>query len=371
MNPEIESRLESIRREGRFRQCSIEHGVSFVHNDYLGLSNHPRILQAGKEALDLWGAGSRGSRLLGGHSRLFEETEAKVAHFFGSPDALFFSTGYLANLAAIGALSTLCERIYSDEKNHASLIDATRLSRIEKEIVPHRAWDTIAPTGKSLLVSESLFSMDGSVAPLEKIQNMVGPRHYLLVDEAHAVGVFKEEGRGLMEGHSPDWDRTIVNVTFGKAFGVAGAALLCSVQMKQWLVNEARTFIYTTAPSPIVVAMVQESLAVAREEGWRRQELWERSSLVREILTGTGALVEAREGFEGFSPIVILRLEGPDKALRFCENMRESGVDIRPIRFPTVPRGEERIRISLNLGVSRDNTEAMAEEVVKRWPTKQ
>jgi 8-amino-7-oxononanoate synthase len=369
----IQDRLAGLHSGGLYRRMSILQGAAFLDNDYLGLSLHPAIREAGKKALAQGRLGSRGSRLLGGHSEIFEALETKIATFFKSPQALFFSTGYLANLSIVQALSEVVDHIVSDEKNHASLIDAIRLSGTPKTIQPHQQWDVTPDLRRQscLFITESLFSMDGDVADLPTLEKLTASGdHFLLVDEAHAAGVFEEEGRGRVISSSTNWNQLAVTVTFGKAFGIAGAAILCSPEVKELVVNRARAFIYTTAPSPVVAAMVGASLDVVREESWRRRELWDRAREVRSFFHRseiTGYESGAGMGIEPRSPILPVLIPGEDRALRFCETMRESGFELKAIRYPTVPRGTERVRISLNLEASRDATQRMAKEVVKRW----
>jgi len=370
----IRQRLDSIRQSGLYRELSRPTGLSFIHNDYLALSTHPEILEAGHRALRDFGSGSRGSRLLGGNSAAFEDVEAKIADFFGSPAALFFSSGYLANLAVIQVLGGLVDEIVSDDRNHASLIDAIRLSGRPKKIVPHARWNELTGAreqNRRLLVTESLFSMDGDPVDAETILPVwQRTDSFLVVDEAHAAGVFPENGRGLVAPSIKEWSRVAVNVTFGKAFGVSGAAVLCSRELKELIVNQGRSFIYTTATSPVVVTMVGTALDVVDKESWRRVELWQRAEKVREILNAVNKPPVGKGSTSAWinrSPIIPFFVTGEDRALRFCQNMRESGLELRAIRYPTVSRGSERVRVSLNLGVSRENTEFMARELVRRW----
>lgn len=376
----IRERLESLKRESRHRLLFRHDPLSFSSNDYLGLSRHPEIVEAGKEALARFGAGSGGSRLLGGHSEMFEEAEERIARAFGAPTSLFFSTGYLANVALLQALGAASDRIFSDELNHASLIDGARLSGAPKRIVSHCQWSRIGSAellGRPLLVTESLFSMDGDLVPRADIEAVwrAARGSFLVVDEAHAAGVIGESGRGLFgdSGWSEEeWDRGARVITFGKAFGAAGAAVLCSPTTKDWLVNSARGFIYTTAPSPGLVAMAVKGMELALAATHRREELWARATRVREILGRAQAawgkpLPEAVGPWGKRSPVVPFRIPGNGNVLRFCQNMGQLGLGLRAIRYPTVPVGTERLRLSLTLGVSREETERMAEEVVRQW----
>lgn len=376
----IRERLAALRRANRFRELSLPAGDAFADNDYLGLSRHPEVLAAGREAIGRFGAGSRGSRLLGGHSALFEEAEERIARAFSAPAALFFSTGYLANLAVVQALGGLAGEILSDEKNHASLIDGIRLSGASKRVVPHNRWDEVDPASiarPALLVTESLFSMDGDPCDRDALEALWRrlPGSFLLVDEAHAAGVIGDSGRGLFGDagwNDADWERGARTLTFGKAFGAAGAAVLCSRTVKDWLVNAARSFVYTTAPAPAVVAMAVKGMEIALSARELREELWDRARMVRDRLGGAEGpwgrpLPRAAGTWGERSPIIPFHVPGDGNVLRFCQNMGQLGFGLKAIRYPTVPVGTERLRISLSLAVPRDRTARMTEEVLTRW----
>ncbi len=363
--------LARLDAQARRRKLEFNQGVSFSHNDYLGLSDHPDILAGGRRALERGRAGSRGSRLLGGHEENIAEAEEAIAKFFNSPAALLFSTGYQANLGLIQALGGFADHVVSDAANHASLIDGIRLTGLERTVLAHQEWNEWnAPSDKKvLLVAESLYSMDGDCVQASDLQSAwLRSGGFLVLDEAHAAGVFGPDGRGLSEPWR-DWNRMAVVVTFGKAFGVSGGAVLCSSSLRDVLVNTARTFIYTTAQPPVVPALICASLEVMREQGQqRRQELWKRSQWVRELLQSRGVSTLGANGeWDAFSPIIPVFVPGNDRALRFSETMRSSGWDLRAIRYPTVPQGLERIRISLNLSATWEQTESMALELVKKW----
>jgi 7-keto-8-aminopelargonate synthetase-like enzyme len=367
----IEKELQSLAFEGRLRELALDRGVGFSHNDYLGLGRHPALREAGRRALQTLPAGGRSSRLLGGHSEIVAEAETRIAGFFKSPCALLYSSGYLANLGLLQALAPFADRVASDANNHASLIDGIRLSRLEREIVPHQAWDEWQPRlGKrTLIVAESLYSMDGDFVDETALRHAwEASGAFLVLDEAHAAGVFGHTGRGLSEPWR-DWSRMAVVVTFGKAFGVGGGAVLCSKAVRDWMINASRSFIYTTAMPPVVPAMLCAAVDVMETEGGAlRQQLWRRAQKVRGILREHGLPIgETRGDWGASSPILPLFVPGNDRALRFSECMRDSGWDLRAIRYPTVPQGLERIRISLNLAVTEDQTESMAQEVVKQW----
>jgi 8-amino-7-oxononanoate synthase len=364
----LAQKLSDLEARKQYRELETSVGISFTDNDYLGLSLREEIQQAGSRTAAIFGAGARGSRLLGGHNPGFQEVEAKIADFFGAPDALLFSSGYLANLAVTTSLAECFDLIVSDERNHASLIDGIRLSGKPKRRLPHQQWDQAPREGKILAVAEALYSMDGDLLDAPALSRfLAGTESFLILDEAHSAGVFREDGRGWSAPWR-NWDRMAMVVTFGKAFGVGGAAVLGSPSLKKWLVNRARSFLYSTAPPPFIAGAILKSLEIVDREEWRREELWDRARMVRRILRDApGQEGLECEGWAGASPIIPFQVPGEVNALRFCENMRKLGIYLRAIRYPTVALGAERIRLSLNLSVSRENTETMAKEMVKAW----
>jgi 8-amino-7-oxononanoate synthase len=367
---EFENALTELKRQAQWRELSLPEGSSFSHNDYLGLSDHPAIREKAIQCLRQSPSGSRGSRLLGGHREEHALLEEKIARFFKSPEALFFSTGYLANLGLVQALAGFAGLICSDEQNHASLVDAIRLTKKPRLVFPHGRWPTEAdlPEGNLLYVAESLYSMSGSFLDLSVARSRIQTgRSFLVLDEAHAAGVFDDTGRGLSAGWR-DWKSMAVLVTFGKAFGVAGGAVLCSKEIKELLINSARTFIYTTAPPPAVIALVSASIDVMEEDGpGRRKELWRRSEWAACTLRDAGLPVSSGQSGGPWSPIIALLVPGNDRALRLSQTMRNLGWDLRAIRYPTVAKGSERLRISVNLQVSWEETQKMIRELVEQW----
>lgn len=376
----MENRIRDWRELGQYRELVAEENDtavrSFSHNDYLGLSGHPLITEAARSQLAQVSTGARGSRLLGGNEPCFAALEAKIAHFFQAPDALFFSSGYLANQAVVSGLGAVADEIISDEKCHASLIDGVRLCKTPRTVIPHQAWaaqlEVHAKTGfpeRPLLVAESLYSMDGDAvceADLRAYWEKSGG--FLILDEAHAAGIFDDSGLGISTTWR-DFSRMAVTVTFGKAFGVSGAAVLCSTTVKEVLVNSARSFIYTTAPSPWVAALVSASLDAMQQEGaTRREELRSRARDMRSFFEENGLEIPRfTSTWDAESPIIPVVLGGNDRALRFAQVMRMFGWSLKAIRYPTVSKGAERIRISLNLDASQSETREFAQEVVRQW----
>ncbi|MBI1862307.1 MAG: aminotransferase class I/II-fold pyridoxal phosphate-dependent enzyme [Deltaproteobacteria bacterium] len=244
--------------------------------------------------------------------------------------------------------------------NHASLIDGVRLAKVEKTIFPHNGVSDLITTPTDLIITEALFSQNGDFVDQRALSAQAA---FVLLDQAHSAGVFFEDGRGVKR----DWSTTAMTVTFGKAFGVGGACILCSAQIRELLINSARPFIFSTAPPPVVPAMVMESLKIVAKESWRREALWAMSSQVRAVLSEVDPTLQNTDEWGQRSPIIPVRLGAADRALRLSENMRQSGFETRAIRYPTVKVGEERIRISLSLSVSEDNALGMAKYLVELW----
>jgi 8-amino-7-oxononanoate synthase len=372
INDIVTRELAALSREHRYRELVCPEKLRFSHNDYLGLSRHPEILHAAELAAKHGPGGSGASRLLGGNSELMEETETAISAFFGSPAALLFSSGYLANLAIVRAIGNFVDGIITDERNHASLVDAINLTGKPRRLIGHNDWKRLdLPSDRKwLLVTESLFSMDGDVADWQQLRQVhARTNSFLVVDEAHAAGVFGEDGRGLVMP-TLNWERGAAVVTFGKAFGVSGAAVLCSRTIREWLINSARSFMFTTAPSPIVVSMIRASLNIVGKEVWRRKELWERALSVRQRLKTNipSAMMDTKgSSWNMASPIIPFLIPGTDEVLEFSECMRKRGFDLKAIRYPTVPIGGERLRIALSLGASWEETEQMIEELIEQW----
>lgn len=363
--------LDELEKQHLFRRLEVASGTEFSHNDYFGLSQHPRIRGAGRRYLESHPAGSGGSRLLGGNREIFSECERSIAAFFGAPAALLFSSGYLANLSAVTAAAHFANTIVSDAANHASLIDAIRLTGKPRTIFPHQAWPEPSEFHHPLVVCESLYSMDGdllSLSDFNAFRETAGA--FSVVDEAHAACVLREHGRGWLEDER-DWSGLAKIVTFGKAVGVAGGAVLGSQEFIHWLVNRGRSFIYSTAPSPVVAAMIQESLNLIQEEGARlRSALWARAEYLKTRWLQAGLDLGSTvftEGWNARTPIVPVMLSGEDRALRFAYFMRQSGFHVRAVRYPTVPRGQERLRVTVTLSPSDSEFEAFCQIGIKLW----
>src|SRR5262249_1302837 len=285
----ISTRLDGLRESGLLRTLRPPMGVDFSSNDYLNLATDPRVVDGFVSGAVRDGCGSTGSRLLSGDRAVFSAIERRFAQFKGTERALLLSSGYLANLAVLATLAEAGDVIFSDERNHASLIDGVRLSRAHKVVFPHsdvRALEhlieSVSCAGLRFVVVESLYSMDGDVAPLAELDALCRRRGALLiVDEAHAVGVFGSRGSGLIEAAAID-PATCVSVNpAGKALGAAGAFIAASARLVDYLTQRARPFVFSTAPPPSLAGALEASLRIIGEEPVRRERLLARADHFR------------------------------------------------------------------------------------------
>lgn len=327
-------------------------------NNYLGLSDHPRVREAAVEATMRWGVGAGASRLVSGTMTVHRELEAQLAEFKGSEACMLFGSGYLANLGAIGALAGRGDVVFSDELNHASIVDGCRLSRAEVAVyrhldTEHLAWclrRDVEQHGRSrrggrrrLIVTDSVFSMDGDVAPIGEIAELArSHRAQLIVDEAHATGALGPGGRGVIAAEGLEGEVDAIVGTLGKALGSYGAYVCSGKEIASYLVNVARPLIFSTAPPPPALAAAAAALEL----------LQQRPQLVRALHSAARGLRDAlaAEGFgvpAGDMHIVPLIVGDEQLAVRLCEAAIERGVFAQAIRPPTVPAGTSRLRLAV------------------------
>jgi len=364
----LEQRLAQIDRAGLKRRRRIAdtpcdaHAVidgramiGFASNDYLGLAAHPALREALAEGAARYGAGSGGSHLLGGHSRAHAQLEDALAEYCGTfvdaPRALYFSTGYMANLAVLSALADKDTMLFSDALNHASLIDGARLSRASVSIYPHCDLVTLeqqllaCTLPHKVIVSDAVFSMDGDLAPLAELAALAH-RHqaWLVIDDAHGFGVLGD-GRGAVHAAALRSDHVVYVGTLGKAAGVAGAFVVAHSTTIEWLLQKARPYIFTTAAPPAVAYAVCASLAlIGSAEGDARRRRLERSiARVRQMLAQTGW--QTLDSYTAIQPLVI---GANQAALTIAQALDAQGLWVPAIRPPTVPVGSARLRISLS-----------------------
>ncbi|WP_187369498.1 8-amino-7-oxononanoate synthase [Baekduia soli] len=340
-------------------------------NNYLGLADHPRVREAAADAAMRWGAGAGASRLVSGTMTVHRRLEEALAAFKQTEAAVLFGSGYLANLGVIGALARLESDpgrpavVFSDELNHASLIDGCRLARAETFVydhgdVEHLAWgigrSRAAGATGGVIVTDSVFSMDGDVAPLHDIVELAR-RHGLrtVVDEAHGTGCLGPGGRGAVAEAGLEGQIDVLVGTLGKALGAYGAFAACSASMRDYLTNTARSLIFSTALPPPAVAAALAALEVLGEQPDLPTRLQANAGIMRDEL--------AREGFDvagSATQIVPLVVGDPELAMALCETAIEQGVFAQAIRPPTVPTGTSRLRLALMATHTRDELRAAA-----------
>jgi 8-amino-7-oxononanoate synthase len=360
---EIEQRLQELERLGLTRRLRLVSGpqgptvlidgkpvLLLCSNNYLGLADHPSVREAAAEAAMRWGVGAGASRLVSGTMTVHRRLEERLADFERSEACLLFGSGYLANIGVIGALAGRGDTIFSDELNHASIIDGCRLSRADVVVYRHRDvehldWSLRRHGGGSarrLIVTDSVFSMDGDLAPLRELAELAdayGAR--IVVDEAHATGNLGPGGRGAVAEAGLEGEIDVVVGTLGKALGSYGAYACASAEMIRYLLNTARALIFSTAPSPPAIAGALAALALLRERPERVRRLRSNARVLRRSLAAEGFPVA-----DGETQIVPLILGEEQQAMRMCQEALERGVFAQAIRPPTVAAGCSRLRLT-------------------------
>ena len=347
----LEEALEMIEREGLARALEPGGGIDFTSNDYLGLSASPGFREKVLCNIDREVLSAPASRLLRGTHPRHLELEEKLAEFKGTEAALIFPTGYQANLGLLTSLLGPEDRVLSDELNHASIIDGLRLSGAQKHIYRHidpgeleKELARPHPGGKTFIVTESYFSMDGDIAPLERYTALAAKYSAsLLVDDAHATGIFgPHRGSGLAEELGIERDCAAIVSTFGKALGGFGAFVAGSRMLVDWLINRSRPFIFTTATPPLLLAMMEAGLELCAEAA-PRTRVHSLAGKLRNSLADGGIDCSSSSG-----PIVPIVVGGNEAALEAARALQERGLDVRAVRPPTVAPGSSRLRISVH-----------------------
>lgn len=361
---ELETGLAGLAADGVLRRRRVLDGpcgpdavidgrrvLAFCSNDYLGLANHPALVVAARDAVERWGVGSGASHAVSGHLRPHEEIEQRLAGFVGRERALYFTTGYMANLAIAPALVDRRDAIFADRLNHASLIDAALLSRAEHIRFPHGDMEALARrleqsrARRKLILTDAVFSMDGDLAPLPALFELAERFDaWLVVDDAHGFGVLGPGGRGSAAHFElPPSPRLILMGTLGKAAGVSGAFVAGDQRVIEWLLQRARSYMFTTASSPLLAAALLASLDLIEQGEKRRARLRQLIGRLREGLDGLPWRLSP-------SPTAIqpLMVGGNEAAVRLSERLFARGVWVPAIRPPTVPAGTARLRISLS-----------------------
>lgn len=378
---ELQTQLEQIKEVGNYREVRylkplsatrIRYGertfLNLCSNSYLSLHVHPDVLTAAKDAIDEYGAGTCSSRSVSGSIELYRQLADQIAAFKSYPGALIFSNGYMANMGIIATLTDQDDIIFSDELNHSSIIDSTRLSRAKKVIYRHLDTEDLEKKlrrqrtkGRKFIVTETVFSMDGDLAPLDRI-HMLKEKYgaQLLIDEAHATGVFGEKGQGVEELFGIGGRMDVQMGTFGKSFGSFGAFALSHRTVLDFLINRARTFMYTTALPAASLAASLAALRLVREDRRIKDELWANIGYMRSRLTRAGFDLKESQG--PIVPIVV----GEDKtALLMQQMLLDKGVFLQAIRPPTVPEGTSRLRLTIVRAFTRTDMDQALEALIE------
>jgi len=380
---DIETALGEIRDRGLYRRMRMISGpqgprvlldgrpvLLLCSNNYLGLADHPRVREAAADAAMRYGAGAGASRLVSGNMRIHRRLEERLAEFKGYPSAVLFGSGFLANTGVIQSLARPGEVVFSDALNHASIVDGCRLAGAETFVydhadMDHLAWGLREAEGRgSLIVTDGVFSMDGDVAPLAEIVELAR-RHdaRVMVDDAHGTGTIGPDGRGAVAAAGLEDEVDVLVGTLGKSLGSYGAYVCCDRQMAKYLINTARTLIFSTALAPPQVAAAMAALELLREEPRRVERLQRNARVLRETL--------AEEGLPnggGETPIVPVIAGEADDAVTASERALERGVFAQAIRPPTVPAGSSRLRLTVMASHTKAELREAAKVVAKAVP---
>lgn len=351
--------------DGRCRVDGIE-CIHFASNDYLGLAGDPRVIAAAVRAAEQYGAGAQASAAVSGRTPIHVELEAELSQFEGTESSILFPSGFAANVGVIGSLVAEGDVVLCDRLNHASLIDGCRLSGARLRVYAHGDLNQLAgeldkarDARRRLIVTDSLFSMDGDIAPLSQLAELAEKtQSMLLVDEAHATGVYGEHGTGLCEAIS-SFPGLVRSGTLSKALGSQGGFLAGSSELCDWVRNTARTQMFSTALTPAACGAARESLRLIRSDMSRSQHVRSLAMTLRQQLQGTsfrtlGALD---------SPIIPVIIGDPEQAVNASKALLAEGLFVPAIRPPTVPRGTSRLRISLSARHTSDQIDRLVEAI--------
>ncbi|MDR7025228.1 8-amino-7-oxononanoate synthase [Pseudomonas peli] len=344
--------------------------LAFCSNDYLGLANHPQVIEAWRAGAEKWGVGGGASHLVIGHSTPHHQLEEALAEFTGRPRALLFSTGYMANLGAVTALVGQGDSVLEDRLNHASLLDAGLLSGARFSRYLHNDGVSLANRlrkviGNTLIVTDGVFSMDGDLADLPSLcAEARRANAWVMVDDAHGFGPLGATGGGIVEHFGLGLDDVQVLVgTLGKAFGTAGAFVAGSDDLIEALVQFARPYIYTTSQPPALACATLKSLELLRSEHWRREHL---NVLIKRFREGAQAI--GLELMDSATPIQPILIGDSGRAMQLSQMLRERGLLVTAIRPPTVPAGSARLRVTLSAAHSLEQLELLLGALAECWP---
>ncbi|MBD9413853.1 8-amino-7-oxononanoate synthase [Pseudomonas sp. PDM16] len=344
--------------------------LAFCSNDYLGLANHPEVIAAMRAGAERWGVGGGASHLVIGHSAPHHELEDALAEFTGRPRALLFSTGYMANLAAVTALVGQGDTVLEDRLNHASLLDAGLLSGARFSRYLHNDAVSLSnrlrkAEGNTLVVTDGVFSMDGDLADLPALcAEARRANAWVMVDDAHGFGPLGATGGGIVEHFGLGLEDVPVLVgTLGKAFGTAGAFVAGSEELIETLIQFARPYIYTTSQPPAVACASLRSLQLLRDESWRREDL---NRLIARFRAGAAEI--GLSLMDSPTPIQPILIGDSERALQLSALLKERGLLVGAIRPPTVPAGSARLRVTLSALHSEAQLERLFDALAECWP---
>ncbi|MEI7795577.1 MAG: 8-amino-7-oxononanoate synthase [Methylococcaceae bacterium] len=353
MESKLAAQLESLKLQGLYRSRRIiddKTVVNFCSNDYLGLAKNETVIAAFKKAADIYGVGSGSAHLICGHSYAHHALEEELAQFTGRERALLFSTGYMANVGTINALLKQGDSVFEDKLNHASLLDGGLSSVAHFKRYPHADLKQLeklltGANGQKLIVTDGVFSMDGDVAPLRELAKIATQKSaWLMVDDAHGLGVLGKMGGGLVEElNLTQNDVPILMGTLGKAFGTFGAFIAGSETLIETLIQSARTYVYTTALPPAIAEATRASLKIIIHETWRREKL---QALISQFKMGAAQLNLPLMPSD--SPIQPLLIGDSFRATKMSEQLLNAGFLVSAIRPPTVPKNKARLRITFS-----------------------
>jgi glycine C-acetyltransferase len=340
-------------------------------NNYLGLANHPDVKQAAREAIDKYGVGAGSDRSISGNMEIHMELEETLAKFKRAPASLVFQTGFMTNEGLIPQLIDRGDLVVSDELNHGSIIDGVRLSRADRAIYKHCDMEDLArvldeaekhdpPYRRILIVTDGVFSMDGDIAPMDKIAKLAKEHGAMVyVDDAHGEGVLGEGGRGIVSHYNLGRDEVHVEMgTFSKAFGVIGGHVTGSEDLYKFAYNKARTWLLSGAMPPVDAAACKAAIEVLEREPWRVDKLWENANYFKRAVEDLGYNTGKTQ-----TPIIPLIVGESHLARRLAERLYEEGIFALPIFYPMVPRGTARIRIQMNTELTKEDLDFAIEKL--------
>ncbi|EKO87984.1 putative 8-amino-7-oxononanoate synthase [Leptospira interrogans serovar Grippotyphosa str. 2006006986] len=359
--------LESLKKDFLFRSLEIPYGVDLSSNNYLGLTHHPKLIESVKEGLDLYGVGSGASRLVSGHRNSFERAEQCCSEWIGTETSLWVSNGYSANVGLISCIANAKSEVFTDRLNHASILDGIRLSGAQKTYYKHLNLNHLeellqkSNRKEKIIISETVFSMDGDLAPIEDLLYLKNKYDAVLIlDDAHGIGVFGQKGEGRVSqvlGSEKIKEVDFITYTSGKSLGLEGAWIGTSKIGKEFLINKMRTFIYSTAPMPAIAHAVPTSISIVKSMEKERVDLLQKASRFRVSIQTKNYPKTTSE-----SQIVPILFSSEKEVLDAAELCRKNGLYVKAIRPPTV--NVPRLRISIH----SDTTESILEKLISILP---